>query len=237
MALFFEYFFMLLTIPQVLSPEQVQQGRALLEAAEWVDGSVTAGYQSTLVKRNIQLPEDSPTAIQVGDMILGALANTPLFMSAALPGKIFPPLFNCYQQDHAFGDHIDNAIRYVKGTPVKIRTDLSMTLFFSEPEEYDGGELVIQDTYGEHSVKLAAGDMIIYPATSLHRVTPVTKGRRLSSFFWLQSMVARDDQRTLLFDLDTAIQQLRQQNVDDQDPALIKLTGVYHNLLRQWAST
>ncbi|MBL4761372.1 MAG: Fe2+-dependent dioxygenase [Gammaproteobacteria bacterium] len=228
---------MVLTIPNVLNTQQLAEGRSVLEAAEWVDGSVTAGYQSTLAKRNIQLPEDSQATIQVGDMILGALANSPLFMSAALPGKIFPPLFNCYQQDHAFGEHVDNAIRYVKGTPVKIRTDLSMTLFFSEPDEYDGGELIIQDTYGEHAVKLAAGDMILYPSTSLHRVTPITRGQRLSSFFWLQSMIARDDQRALLFEMDTALQQLRQNQLDDQDPALIKLTGVYHNLLRQWAHT
>lgn len=227
---------MLLKIPQVLNKEQVAQGRAILEAAEWVDGSVTAGYQSMLAKNNIQLPEDSQAAIQVGDMILGALAQQPLFMSAALPCKIFPPLFNCYQSGHAFAEHVDNAVRHVKGTPVKIRTDLSMTLFFSAPEEYDGGELIIQDTYGEHSVKLAAGDMVIYPSTSLHRVKPVTRGQRLCSFFWLQSMVARDEQRSLLFDMDNAIQQLRE-NHNDEDPALIKLTGVYHNLLRQWVQT
>ncbi|PCI57553.1 MAG: Fe2+-dependent dioxygenase [Methylophilaceae bacterium] len=227
---------MLLKIPQVLNKEQVAQGRAILEAAEWVDGSVTAGYQSTLAKKNIQLLEDSPAAIQVGDMILGALAQQPLFMSAALPSKIFPPLFNCYQNGHAFAEHVDNAVRHVKGTPVKIRTDLSMTLFFSEPEEYDGGELIVQDTYGEHTAKFAAGDMVLYPSTSLHRVTPVTRGQRLCSFFWLQSMVARDEQRSLLFDMDNAIQALRQ-NHDDEDPALIKLTGVYHNLLRQWVQT
>ncbi|MEI6894546.1 MAG: Fe2+-dependent dioxygenase [Colwellia sp.] len=227
---------MILKIPQVLTPEQVAQGRAILEAAQWVDGSVTAGFQSTLAKNNIQLPEESVASREVGDMILTALAQTPLFMSAALPGKIFPPLFNCYQTGHTFGEHVDNAIRYVKGTPVKIRTDLSMTLFFSEPEEYEGGELIIQDTFGEKSVKLAAGDMILYPSTSIHRVNPIIKGQRLCSFFWLQSMVARDEQRSILFELDNAIQQLRD-SVDTADPALIKLTGVYHNLLRQWVET
>ncbi len=226
---------MLLSIPQVLNKDQVAQARAILESAEWIDGSVTAGYQSTLAKNNIQLPEESEASRQVGDMILEALALQPIFMSAALPSKIFPPLFNCYQNGHAFGEHIDNAVRHVKGVPVKIRTDLSMTLFLSEPEEYDGGELIVQDTYGEHSVKLTAGDMVLYPSTSLHRVTAVTRGQRLSSFFWLQSMVARDDQRSLLFDLDTAIQQLRESS--DDDSALIKLTGVYHNLLRQWVHT
>lgn len=227
---------MLLKIPKVFDSEQIAQCRTILEAAEWVDGDITAGYQSSLAKNNIQLPEESKAARQVGDAILGALANHPLFMSAALPGKIFPPLFNCYQSGHAFAAHVDNAVRYVKGTPVKIRTDLSMTLFFSEPDEYEGGELVIEDTYGEHKVKLAAGDMVLYPSTSLHRVTPVTKGRRLASFFWLQSMVARDDQRRILFDLDSSIQDLRKE-CGDEHPAMIKLTGVYHNMLRQWVET
>ncbi len=226
---------MLLSIPQVLNKDQVAQARAILESAEWIDGSVTAGYQSTLAKNNIQLPEESEASRQVGDMILEALALQPIFMSAALPSKIFPPLFNCYQNGHAFGEHIDNAVRHVKGVPVKIRTDLSMTLFLSEPDEYDGGELIVQDTYGEHTIKLTSGDMVLYPSTSLHRVTAVTRGQRLCSFFWLQSMVARDDQRSLLFDMDTVIQQLRESYNDD--PALIKLTGVYHNLLRQWVQT
>lgn len=224
---------MLLKIPAVLNKEQVSQARSILESAEWVDGSVTAGYQSTLAKSNIQLPEESDAAIQVGDLILGALANQMTFLSAALPNKIFPPLFNCYQSGHAFGNHVDNAVRYVKGTPVKIRTDLSMTLFFSDPEEYDGGELIIQDTYGEHTVKLSAGDLVLYPSTSLHRVTPVTRGQRLASFFWLQSMVASTEQRRLLYEMDTAIQDLRE-SYEDTHPTLIKLTGVYHNLLRQW---
>ncbi len=206
-----------------------------MEAANWVDGKVTAGYQSAKTKNNIQLEENSDAAKQLGDIILAALAKNNLFMSAALPLKIFPPLFNCYQGGHSFGVHVDNAIRQVKGTAVKVRTDLSMTLFFSEPEEYDGGELVIEDTYGTQSVKLAAGDMILYPSTSLHRVTPVTRGRRLASFFWLQSMVASDEKRTLLYDMDMSIQNLSQGNEDH--PAIIQLTGVYHNLLRQWAQT
>lgn len=226
---------MLVRIPAVLSKAEVAHCRSVLEAAEWVDGKVTAGYQSAKSKNNIQLLENSDAANQLGDIILAALANNNLFMSAALPLKIFPPLFNCYQGGHSFGVHVDNAIRQVKGTAVKVRTDLSMTLFFSEPEEYDGGELVIEDTYGTQSVKLAAGDMILYPSTSLHRVTPVTRGRRLASFFWLQSMVASDEKRSLLYDMDMSIQNLSQGN--EAHPAIIQLTGVYHNLLRQWAQT
>ncbi|WP_295870612.1 Fe2+-dependent dioxygenase [uncultured Zhongshania sp.] len=226
---------MLVKIPAVLSKAEVAHCRRVMEAAEWVDGKVTAGYQSAKNKNNIQLAENSDAANQLGDIILAALAKNNLFMSAALPLKIFPPLFNCYQGGHSFGVHVDNAIRQVKGTAVKVRTDISMTLFFSEPDEYDGGELVIEDTYGTQSIKLAAGDMILYPSTSLHRVTPVTKGRRLASFFWLQSMVASDEKRSLLYDMDMSIQNLSQGNEDH--PAIIQLTGVYHNLLRQWAQT
>ena len=226
---------MLLKIPQVLTTDQVASCKELLLAADWADGSITAGYQSAQAKHNLQLPENSPAARQLGDLVLQALAQNKLFMSAALPLKIFPPLFNCYQGGQSFGVHVDNAIRQVPGTPVKVRTDLSMTLFFSEPEEYEGGELVIEDTYGAHSVKLAAGDMVLYPSTSLHKVTPVTKGRRLASFFWLQSMVASDEKRSLLFDMDMAIQSLRQQLADSRE--IVQLTGVYHNLLRQWAQT
>ena len=226
---------MLLKIPQVLTKDQVASCKELLLAADWADGSITAGYQSAQAKHNLQLPENSPAARQLGDLVLQALAQNKLFMSAALPLKIFPPLFNCYQGGQSFGVHVDNAIRQVPGTPVKVRTDLSMTLFFSEPEEYEGGELVIDDTYGAHSVKLAAGDMVLYPSTSLHKVTPVTKGRRLASFFWLQSMVASDEKRSLLFDMDMAIQSLRQQLADSRE--IVQLTGVYHNLLRQWAQT
>lgn len=226
---------MLLKIPNVLSKEQVEYAKSKLLDADWADGNITAGYQSAKAKNNLQLPESSPIAIELGDVILTALAQNNMFMSAALPLKIFPPLFNCYQGGRSFGVHVDNAIRQVPGTPVKVRTDISMTLFLSEPNEYEGGELVIEDTYGSQSVKLAAGDMVLYPATSLHSVTPVTKGRRLASFFWLQSMVNSDEKRTLLFDMDMAIQSLRAQ-VDDS-PEIVQLTGVYHNLLRQWAQT
>lgn len=226
---------MLLKIPGVLSSQQVAQFRDVLQRAEWADGNVTAGYQSSQAKNNLQLPQDSEAARVLGDAVLQALAQSPLFMSAALPLKIFPPLFNCYQGGQSFGIHVDNAIRQVPGTPVKVRTDLSMTLFLSEPDEYDGGELVIEDTYGAHRIKLPAGDMVLYPSTSLHKVTPVTRGRRLASFFWLQSMVASDEKRTLLFDMDMAIQRLRSQLSDSAE--IVQLTGVYHNLLRQWAQT
>ena len=226
---------MLLKIPQLLSKQQVAEFNAVLQAAEWTDGNVTAGYQSAQAKNNLQLPQDSEAALLLGDAVLQALAQSKLFMSAALPLKIFPPLFNCYQGGQSFGVHVDNAIRQVPGTPVKVRTDLSMTLFLSEPEDYDGGELIIEDTYGAHSVKLAAGDMVLYPSTSLHKVTPVTRGRRLASFFWLQSMVASDEKRSLLFDMDMAIQSLRNKVADSRE--VVQLTGVYHNLMRQWAQT
>lgn len=226
---------MLLKIPGVLPKGQIQDFRSALLDAQWTDGNVTAGFQSSLAKNNIQLPEDSVEARQLGDHILGALAANNLFMSAALPLKIFPPLFNCYQGGHAFDTHIDNAIRQVPGTHVKVRTDVSMTLFLSDPEEYEGGELIIEDTYGSQSVKLPAGDMVLYPASSLHRVTPVTHGRRLASFFWLQSLVPSDEQRAILFDLDTSIQSLS--NATDGGTDIIRLTGVYHNLLRRWSQT
>lgn len=224
---------MLLQIPDVLSKTEVNQFRNMLHAAEWTDGSITAGYQSVKTKNNLQLLEESVEARQLGDAVLSALGKSKLFMSAALPAKIFPPLFNCYQGGQSFGIHVDNAIRQVPGTPVKIRTDLSMTLFLAEPDEYEGGELIIEDTYGAHSVKLPAGHLVLYPSTSLHKVTPVTKGRRLASFFWLQSLVSSDEKRALLFDLDMSIQSLRQTR--DDSPDIVRLTGVYHNLLRQWA--
>jgi PKHD-type hydroxylase len=224
---------MLLQIPKVLSAEQVADSRRQLEATEWVDGRVTAGHQSARAKDNVQLPEDSPVARQLGQAILAALERTPLFLSAALPLKIFPPLFNRYAAGHSFGVHVDNAIRQVRNTPHRVRTDISATLFLSEPEEYDGGELVVEDTFGTHSVKLPAGDMILYPASSLHRVQPVTRGARTASFFWIQSMVRDDGQRTILFDLDLAIQRL---SVDvPNHPSVVQLTGTYHNLLRRWA--
>jgi Uncharacterized iron-regulated protein len=224
---------MLLQIPSVLTPEQVAECRRKLEQAEWVDGQVTAGHQSGKAKNNMQIPENHPAAREVGEVILSALERNPLFMSAALPLKVFPPLFNRYAGGQSFGNHVDNAIRQVTGTPHRVRTDLSATLFFSSPEEYEGGELVIEDTYGVHSVKLPAGSMILYPATSLHNVTPVTRGARLASFFWIQSMVRDDGERTLLFDLDMSIQRL---NADLPDhPSVVQLTSVYHNLLRRWA--
>jgi PKHD-type hydroxylase len=224
---------MLISIPDVLTAEQVAQARGLLDSAEWIDGKVTAGYQSARAKDNMQIAEGSPVAKQVGEMILTALSRNALFMSSALPKTVFPPLFNRYAGGQSFGTHVDNAIRQVPGTAHRIRTDLSATLFFAGPEEYDGGELCVEDTYGVKSVKLPAGHMVLYPATSLHHVTPVTRGARVSSFFWIQSMIRDDGQRSILFDLDVAIQRL---NADyPNHPSAVQLTGVYHNLLRQWA--
>jgi len=228
---------MIITIPDVLTPEQVAHGRKILDAAEWVDGRVTAGHQSAQAKDNMQLPEGSPAARELGEMILKALGRNPLFLSAALPLHIFPPLFNRYSGGQSFGTHVDNAIRTVPGTAHRIRTDLSCTLFFVNPDEYDGGELCIEDTYGIQKVKLPAGSMVLYPSTSLHYVTPVTRGARVCSFFWLQSMIRDDARRSILFDLDLAIQRLSR-DLPDSQPAgesAIQLTGVYHNLLRMWA--
>ena len=227
---------MLLTIPDLLSKAQVAQCRAALNQAEWVDGNVTSGPQSALAKNNRQIPEGSPVARQVGDLIQDALGASSLFIAAALPLKVFPPLFNRYDSGQAFGTHVDNAIRHLRGTNFRIRSDLSATLFLSEPEEYDGGELTVEDTYGVQRVKLAAGDLVLYPSTSLHHVTPVTRGARVSSFFWIQSMVRDDGQRTLLFQMDTAIQQLVAE-LGNTDAKVISLTGVYHNLLRRWADS
>lgn len=226
---------MLLQIPDVLTAEQVRQFRQVLAAAEWVDGKVTAGHQSAKTKQNLQLPEDSPAARQLGEQVLQALGRNPLFMSAALPLKVFPPLFNRYEGGGNFGVHVDNAIRDIRGTPHRVRTDISATLFLASPDEYDGGELMIEDTYGAQRVKLPAGHMVLYPSTSLHKVTPVTRGARLASFFWIQSLVREDSQRTLLFDLDQAIQRLNR-DVPDH-PSLVQLTGTYHNLLRAWSDT
>jgi PKHD-type hydroxylase len=224
---------MLLQIPDVLSKEQVAACCSLLETDNWIDGQVTAGHQSARAKNNEQLPQDHEHAKALGDTILAALENNPLFMSAALPLKVFPPLFNRYQDGQSFGNHVDNAIRQVAGTPHRVRTDLSATLFFSNPDEYDGGELVVEDTYGVHSVKLPAGHMILYPASSLHHVRPVTRGLRLASFFWIQSMVRDDGERTILFDLDMAIQRLASDAPEHQSG--VELTSLYHNLLRRWA--
>ncbi len=224
---------MLLHIPGVLTADQVVALRAKLDTADWQDGRVTAGYQSAKVKHNEQLPEEHPVAREGGDVVLQALQRSPLFMSAALPLRIFPPLFNRYQGGGHFGSHVDNAIRQVPGMPVRIRTDLSATLFLAGPDEYDGGELEVEDTYGAHSVKLPAGDLVLYPSTSLHLVRPVTRGARVASFFWIQSLVRSDADRTLLFDLDSAIQRLATDV--PQHPAGVQLTGVYHNLVRRWA--
>jgi PKHD-type hydroxylase len=228
---------MLIQIPNVLTPEQVVHGRKLLDEAEWVDGKVTAGYQSAKAKDNMQLQEGHPVSRELGEMILTALSSNPLFLSSALPLRIFPPLFNRYSGGQSFGTHVDNAIRQYPNAPVRIRTDLSATLFFAAPEEYDGGELCVEDTYGVHRVKLPPGHMVLYPSTSLHHVTPVTRGARICSFFWLQSMIRDDSKRSLLFDLDLGIQKLAGELADNQvaNQVSVQLTGVYHNLLRQWA--
>lgn len=227
---------MLLSIPAVLSPDQVAHFRKRLTQADWVDGAITAGKQSSTVKHNMQVAENSPISNELGDIVIEALGASDLFVSAALPLKTFPPLFNRYQGGEHFGAHIDNAIRPVRGTFVRLRTDLSCTLFLSSPEEYDGGELVIEDAYGAQEVKLAAGDMVLYPASSLHQVNPVTRGARIASFFWVQSMVRDDGERALLFDLDQSIQtHAREHGVDH--PTTVRLTGVYHNLVRRWADT
>ncbi|WP_346839089.1 Fe2+-dependent dioxygenase [Microbulbifer sp. SAOS-129_SWC] len=223
---------MLLEIPEILTPPQAAEMRAALQQAEWVDGRVTAGHQSAQAKRNRQLPADSALARELGEVILRALPANGLFMSAALPQRVFPPLFNRYEGGEHFHNHVDNAIRRLPSGG-QIRTDLSCTLFLSDPGDYEGGELLIDDTYGAHSVKLPAGSLVLYPSTSLHRVTPVTRGSRISAFFWLQSLVRDDGQRTLLFDLDMSINRLRQELGEHE--SLVAQTGVYHNLLRRWS--
>jgi PKHD-type hydroxylase len=224
---------MMLHIPNVLTPEQVARCKDVMVKAAWVDGNITAGHQAGKVKKNLQLPEDSAEARELGDMVRGAVMRHPMFMSAVLPLQVYPPMFNRYDGGMTFGSHIDNSIRTHPHQPVRIRTDVSSTLFISAPEDYDGGELVVEDTYGSHAVKLPAGDLVIYPATSLHHVTPITRGSRIASFFWTQSMIRDVSHRTMLFDLDMAIIGLTQ-DVPDH-PSLPALTGHYHNLLRQWA--
>jgi PKHD-type hydroxylase len=228
---------MLLKIPAVLNAEQLRAVRARLLAAEapWVDGRVTAGYQGAPVKRNRQLEELSPLAQELGDLILARLERNPLFISAALPARVYPPMFNRYEGGMHFGSHIDGAVRLVPGSGLKLRTDLSATLFLADPAEYDGGELLIEDNYGSHGVRLPAGDLVLYPASSRHSVSPVTRGARLASFFWVQSLVRDDGQRQLLFDLDQAVQALGTGGAEPQ--ALLRLTGSYHNLLRMWSET
>jgi PKHD-type hydroxylase len=226
---------MLLHIERVLTEGQVARCRALLEEAKWVDGRETSGHLAARVKHNRQVDEATPEAREMGNIIITALERTPLFMAAALPLRVFPPLFNRYEAGMAFGNHVDNAIREVATSAARVRTDLSATLFLSPREEYDGGELVVDDTYGAHQVKLPAGDMILYPASSLHRVTPVTRGVRLASIFWVQSMVRDDGERALLFDLDMAIGQVSV--AAPGHPSVVGLTNCYHNLLRRWADT
>jgi PKHD-type hydroxylase len=223
----------LLQIPRVLAAEEVARFRARLAAAPWVDGNATSGHQSAQAKNNEQLAEESAEARELGDALLAALARNQLFFSAALPKQVFPPLFNRYREGMTFERHVDTAIRAHAPSRVRIRSDLSATLFLSAPDEYDGGELVVEDTYGTHSAKLAAGDMVLYPASSLHRVTPITRGARVASFFWIQSMVRDEAQRSQLFDLDMAIIRLTRDHPGH--PALVSLVGVYHNLLRMWA--
>jgi PKHD-type hydroxylase len=224
---------MLFPIPDILSADEVAHFRATLARADWADGRVTAGPQAAQVKNNLQLTEDHPLARELGEIILRKLARNPLFTSAALPLKVFPPLFNRYEGGGNFGMHIDTAVRYTSLPPHRVRTDLSATLFLSNPDEYDGGELTVEDTYGVHKVKLPAGHLILYPSSSLHEVKPVTRGARIAAFFWVQSMVRDDAKRTLLVELDNAIQRLNR-DVPDH-PSTVQLTGVYHNLLRTWA--
>lgn len=225
---------MLVHIPKVLTEEEVARFRQILEQQNWVDGKVTAGDQSAKAKYNLQIPQDSEASKYLGDLILQALGRNPLFHSAALPLRVYPPLFNRYDQGMQFDMHVDNAVRPVPGTGFRLRTDVSSTLFLSGPDEYDGGELVIQDTYGQQSVKLPAGDMVVYPSTSLHAVSPITRGSRWASFFWTQSMVRDDTQRALLYQFDCSIMETRK-TLPDNHPAVLGLTATYHNLMRQWA--
>ena len=225
---------MMLPIPDVLDKAGVARVRALIDAGAWADGNATSGPQSALAKRNAQLPEDSSAAKEAGRLVLDALGRSPLFIAAALPLKIFPPLFNRYQGGEAFGTHIDNAIRIHRGSGFRVRSDLSATLFLADPESYEGGELSVEGDFGAGAVKLPAGHLLLYPASSLHRVAPVTRGARVASFFWVQSMVRDDGARTILFDLDQSIQAIAADR-GHADVEVIRLTGVYHNLLRRWA--
>jgi PKHD-type hydroxylase len=225
---------MMLQIPDVLTADQVAHCRTVLDAADWIDGNATSGFQAAMAKNNQQLPQDGAAAREVGALIAAALQANPLFVSAALPRTILPPLFNRYGEGMGFGDHVDNAIRRDPSTGLPLRTDLSATLFLTDPDAYDGGELVVEDAFGSHIVKLPAGGLILYPASSLHHVTPVTRGVRTASFFWIQSLVRDDARRGLLLDMDVAIQRLSGA-VGPVDPSVLSLTGTYHNLLRMWA--
>lgn len=225
---------MLIAIPEVLSPEEVAEIRRVIDAADWVDGNVTSGAQSALAKQNEQLPEGGEAHRRAGAILLDALGRSPLFVAAALPLKVFPPLFNRYGGGQRFGTHVDNAVRIQRGTDFRIRSDLSMTVFLEDPGAYDGGELLIEGQFGEQAAKLPAGHAILYPSSSLHRVEPVTRGTRVASFFWLQSMVRDDGARRILFEMDQAVQRLAA-TLGNDDRSVIELTGVYHNLLRHWA--
>lgn len=224
----------MIEIPALFDADTLTRLRAIVHAAEWVDGNVTSGHQSALAKRNRQIPEGAEAAREAGNIILDALGRSPLFIAAALPLKIFPPLFNSYESGEAFGVHVDNAVRIQRGTDFRVRSDLSATIFLEDPDSYEGGELTVEDQFGVHQVKLPAGHMVLYPSSSLHRVEPVTSGRRVASFFWIQSMVRDSEARRTLFELDTAIQAIAEDR-GHGDRAIIQLTGVYHNLLRRWA--
>jgi PKHD-type hydroxylase len=224
---------LLLHVPGVLTAQELAHCQRLLDRADWIDGRVTAGHQSAQVKHNRQLAEDSEAARELGKIVVAAVSRNPMFISAALPNRIFPPLFNCYDVGNGFGTHVDNAIRVAATSGARVRTDISVTLFLSEPDAYEGGELVVEDTYGTHAVKLPAGSLVLYPASSLHHVNAITRGRRIASFFWIQSMVRDDGRRALLFDLDNAIRRLGADH--PSHPSVVQLTGVYHNLLRSWA--
>ena len=227
---------MLLHVKQILTADELRQARAILQRASWTDGRVTAGMQSAQAKNNEQLAQDGAEAKALQQIVLGGLNRHMMFFSAALPRRVYPPLFNRYGgATNAFGNHVDNAVRFILGTlGERVRTDISCTLFLAEPHEYDGGELMVEDTFGAQPVKLPAGDMVLYPGTSVHRVEPVTRGQRLASFFWLESMVRSDEQRRLLYEMDTHLMRLRS-SVGETNPAVIGLTGTYHNLLRLWA--
>ena len=224
---------MMLRIPSLLTPEEVRECRQAMEATDWQDGNFTAGHLAAKVKSNLQLPIQSPLAARLGNLILDKLGKNPLYLSAVLPLRVLPPRFNRYEGGGTYGNHIDNALFVIPGTAIKVRSDVSTTVFLSDPQEYDGGELIVEDTFGHQSVKLAAGDAIVYPGSSLHRVNPVTRGTRFASFFWTQSLVKSDEQRRLLFDLDQSIQQLTADCPDH--PKLSALSGTYHNLLRMWS--
>ena len=225
---------MLIQIPEVLTASQVAEVRRIIDKADWIDGNATSGAQAALAKRNRQLPEDSTAAKRAGEIVLDALGRHPMFMAAALPAKVWPPLFNRYAGGDQFAVHVDNAVRLKRGGVERLRSDLSATLFLSDADSYEGGELTVEDTYGAHAVKLAAGDLILYPASSLHHVTPVTSGERVASFFWIQSMIRSDAERRVLFDMDVAVQRLAGE-LGQTHASVVALTGTYHNLLRMWA--